>query len=290
MISATIEILRGDQALDISDLTNYAVLEMDGLGMAPLHRISERGPLQHGESDRGYRLDPRMIQMVLNLRSASWAGHYSQRQELLDWLSPTETISLRHSQPSGTVRQIDCYCVSGPEFATKDRSSFQFQKAAIRLVCPDPAWYDPARQSVRVNAGGGGTGFLFPGAVPWTFGGADIDADVVVEYAGTWLEYPEITIFGPIDDARIKNTETGNVLEFGGPTIEAGDYYVIDLRYGYKTVVDSTGANKIADLTAASDLATWCLQPGSNTINFSGENASDATAMVIRWYNRYIGV
>ena len=290
MTSGVYEIVRGNDALVLSDLANLAVLEQDGFGMAPLHRITERGPLQHGESDRGYRLDPRMIQMVLNLRATDWAAHYALRQALIEYLSPTEAISLRHTQPDGTVRQVDCYCAAGPEFASGDRSGrFQFQRAAVRLYCPDPAWYDPTRQSVRVVGGGGGTGFLFPGAVPWTFGGLDIDTDAVIPYAGTWLEYPEIVIYGPIDNARIENTETGDVLEFSG-TIDSGDYYVLDLRYGYKTVVDAGGVNKIGDLTAASDLATWHLQPGDNTINFSGANASSVTALVVRWYNRYLGV
>lgn len=289
MISGTFEILRGTDVLNISDLVHYAVMEVDGFGAPPVHRITERGPLQHGESDRGYRLDPRLIQIVLNLRSTGWASHYAIRQELLGYLSPTALVSLRFTQPDGTIRQIDGYG-DGPSFPSKDRRSSQFQRAAVRLACPDPAWYDPTRQSVRVVGGGGGTGFNFPMPVPWTFGGVDIDIEAAIDYEGTWFEYPEIEITGPIENPRIENTDTGEVLEFGGDAIDNGESLIIDLRYGYKTIVDSAGLNRIGDLTADSDLATWHLQPASNTIGFSGVNTGANTSMILRWYNRYLGV
>ena len=290
MISGTIEIVRGSDTLDLSDLTHYAVLETDGFGMAPLHRITERGPLQHGVSDRGYRLDPRLIQMVINLRATDWAGQYSRRQELLDFLSPTDVISLRHTQPDGTVRQIDCYCTDGPLFATKDRLGHQFQRAAVRLHCPDPAWYDPDRQSVYIAGSAGGTGFAFPMAVPWTLGGSSVDATLALDYTGTWIEYPEIVILGAIADPKIEHLDTGDVLDFDGLTLAAGDYYTIDLRYGYKTVTNQAGVNKISDLTAESDLATWALNPGINNLRFSGATADENSAIILRYYLRYLGV
>lgn len=288
--SGRLEIIREGNALDISDLAHYAVEEIDGFGMPPLHRISERGPLQHGESDRGYRLDPRLIQIVLKLRTNGWESAYARRQELLSFVSPMTPISLRFTQPDGTVRQIEGHCVDGPDFATKDRLRDRFQRAALRILCPDPAWYDPERQSIYAVGGGGGLGFLFPMPVPWLMGGEIIEAELIVNYAGTWLEYPQIVITGPIANPRIEHMETGDVLEFGGPAIVEGDAYTIDLRYGHKTIVDSIGSNKISELTAESDLATWHLQPGVNTLHLSGTSGGSATKIQLNYFNRYLGV
>lgn len=292
MQSGKLEILRGDSALDLTDLANYALQGVDGFGMSPLHRITERGPLQHGESDLGYRLDPRLIQVTLNLRAASWSTFYARRQELLYYLSPASNapVKLRFTQPDGAIRQIDGYIVDGPDFPKGDARRFQVQKAAFRMSCPDPAWYDPARQSLRIVAASGGSGFAFPMAVPWTFGGSSVDADVALDYDGTWLEYPEIVITGPIADARVENIETGDVLDFDGLTIADGDNIAIDLRYGYKTIVDQGGVNQIDKLTPDSDLATWHLVPGTNNIAFTGVSASTNTSIILRWYNRYLGV
>jgi hypothetical protein len=292
MIFGTLELLRNDVALDLSDVENYVVENYEGFGMPPLHRLTERGPLQHGESDRGYRLDPRMIQLVLMLRAESWAAFYTRRQELIDQLSPTldAALNLRFTQPDGTVRQVDCYCAEGPQFSKRDAHRYQGQRAAVRLICPDPAWYDPTRQSVRIVGETGGSGFAFPMAVPWTFGGTTVGAETAIDYDGTWIEYPEIEIIGPIADPRIEHLDTGDVLDFDGTTIADGDSRIIDLRYGYKTVVDGSGANKIADLTSDSDLATFHLKPGTNNLGFSGTSAGTNTAIVVRWYRRYLGV
>ncbi len=273
MISGKLEILRGSDALDISDLANYVVEEAEGFGFPPVNRIHEQGPLQHGETDLGYRLQKRVIQCVLMLRATDWAAHFARRQELLDYLNPASDLPviLRFTLPDGiTIRQIDGYCAEGPQFAKKDAKLYQLQRAAFRLGCPDPAWYDPVRQSVRVVGGGGGSGFEFPGAVPWTFGGDDINTEIEIGYLGSWIEYPEIVITGPITSPIIEHLDTGAMLDFSGVTIDDGDYYTVDLRYGYKTILDSAGANKIADLSAASDLATWHLQPGDNNISLTG--------------------
>ena len=295
MISGKLEIVRGSLALDISDIEHYVVEEAEGLGMPPLHRIREKGPKQHGETDLGYRLDKRVIQCVVAARAASWEEHFERRQELLEYLSPAgdDPVILRFTQPDGvTIRQIEGYVDgSGPVFAKKDARLYQIQRAAFRIDCPDPIWYDPDRKGVRAVGGGGGTGFSFPMAVPWTLGGIDIATQIAVDYQGSFEEYPEIVISGPIDNARIENLETGEVLELGGPTIENGDFYTIDLRYEHKTVVDSSGVNKVAELTLASDLATWHLEPvGSNMIDFSGENGGSNTSIILRWYNRYLGI
>lgn len=292
MIFGTLEILRSGVALDLTDVENYVVENYEGFGMPPLHRLTERGPLQHGESDRGYRLDPRMIQLVLMLRANDWAEFYSRRQELIEQLNPTldAALNLRFTQPDGTVRQIDCYCAEGPQFSKRDAFRYAGQRAAVRLVCPDPAWYDPTRQSVRIVGDVGGAGFAFPMAVPWTFGGTVVSSETSINYPGTWIEYPEIVITGPITDARIEHLETGDVLDFDGVTIADGDYYTIDLRFGYKTVVDSAGTNKIADLSSESDLATWHLNPGENNLALSGTGGGTNTAIVIRYYYRYLGV
>lgn len=287
-----LELIRNGAALDLNDIEHYAVLNYDGFGIPPLHRLTERGPLQHGVSDRGYRLDPRLIQIILNLRAANWTEMYARRQELLGYLTPAgePDLALRITLPDGSIRQIDVTDVDGPTYARADALAGKFQKAAIRLMAADPAWYDPVRQSVRVVGATGGSGFAFPLTVPWTFGGTTVSATVNLNYPGTWLEYPEIVITGPVSDARIEHVESGNVLDLDGTVIDEGDHYTIDLRYGYKTVVDAAGANKIADLTPESDLAIWALQPGTNTIEFGGVSAGENTSIILRWYNRYLGV
>jgi len=289
-----LEIVRGSgDALDLSDLAHYAVTDYDGFGAAPMHLITERGPLQHGASYRGYRLDERVMQIGLALRAASWDDMYLQRGELLEWLSPVADapLILRFTLPDDTVRQIDCYCTDGPTYGRKDALGHLIQKAVIQLTAVDPAWYDPERQAVQAVSGpSGGDGWDFPLTGKWTFGGQTVDVESAVDYAGTWIEYPEILINGPISDPKITHVETGETLDFDGTVLAEGESLTIDLRYGYKTVVDQDGANQVGALTADSDLASWHLQPGDNTVRFEGTGAGAATLIAMRYYNRYLGV
>ena len=107
---------------------------------------------------------------------------------------------------------------------------------------------------------------------------------------GNWSAYPVIYIDGPIEDPILVNTTTGEVLDFTGITIASGDTYIIDCRYGRKTVKNAAGTNKIVDLTAASDLATFHLEPGDNAFTLEGTSTDANTQVTINFYPRYLGI
>jgi hypothetical protein len=117
-----------------------------------------------------------------------------------------------------------------------------------------------------------------------------------VAYTGSWLTYPTLRITGPVKDPVVTNTTTGDALTISA-TIAAGEYYDIDLSYNAKTVVDNTGANRISTLSTDSDLASWHIAPPvdgtgtrNNTVTFTGQEASSATALRIQYYTRYDGI
>lgn len=125
-------------------------------------------------------------------------------------------------------------------------------------------------------------------------GGYDISKTIT--YSGSFVEYPVITITGPITDAVLTNVSTGETLDFTGITIAGGTSYTIDCRFGYKTVKNSAGTNKIADLTSDSDLATFHLAPapevsgGANAITLTGTSTDSNTQVTVAYYNRYVGM
>lgn len=116
-----------------------------------------------------------------------------------------------------------------------------------------------------------------------------------IAYQGDWDSYPVITITGPIANPIITNTATGDVLNFSvaGGTIAAGSAWVIDTRYGRKSVLNGTVsvANYLSD---DSDSATFRLVPdpvaagGTNTVTLSGSATGTATAVGIVWFNRFL--
>lgn len=292
----SLELIRGGVTLDISDEVSYIHERNDGFGMTPLHRLNERGPLQDGVTDLGYRLDPRTINLVIPTIGDTWSDRYTRRQELLRILAPgNDVVKVKFTDPAGSVYQIDGYCIAGPLFGSQDMWGNDF-KAAFTLYCPDPTWYDPDAQSVIYQLGGGGDTMLVPTVIPMTIGGSTIDVSQTITYTGTYKSYPVIRITGPITDCVITNNVTGYKLDFTGVTIGAGAWYEIDCRYGHKTVENNSGVNKIADLTNDSDLSEFAvvnddpLSSFDNSISVSGSSITAATKVTIVYYNRFIGV
>lgn len=284
-------------AHSLTDASTCILASQDGVGMAPLHRISQRGPQQHGDSDVGYRLDPRIVQLALEIHGSTQADQYAKRSRLLSWFRPRgRTLALRWVLPDGSLRQLDCHYVSDMSLATQAGGGFR-QRVGLTLRAPDPTFYDPVAVALTfsVYASAGGE-FAVPTSVPTAVGGTIINQDMALTYAGSVVAYPHlIRITGPLNNPALENKSTGEKLDFTGTEIAAGDHYDIDLRYGYKTIFDALGVNRIAALTTDSDLATWHLAPagevvdGINALRIAATLAGAGAKVELTYYNRYIG-
>lgn len=303
-----ISALIGTQTYPLVD-NRIWIEEDDGLGAPPNHEISERGPLQHGDTRVDFRLDPRIIQHVFGVSGETEGKLYDARKRLLDIFrarSPSYPIKMRYELSNGETRQIDCFYLSDMSFPSKDRQSFYstlawrgfYQRVGVTLKANDPVFYDPVMKFINFDIGALTAGMLVPTPVPTRIGGSTLNQQTTVSYLGTWREYPIIRIFGPITDARIDNLTTGEKLQLKtGTVINIGDYYEIDCRYGYKTVKNAAGTNKIADLTDDSDLATFHFEEvdpgittGENIIRVTGAFVTAASLVQIMYYHRYLGL
>lgn len=294
----TLSVISRDVEYNLSDNQDYLLTGIDGIAAAPVARIAERGPMQHGESDLGYRLQPRKIALALLARGGDDAAWFARRDALLRvFRSSDRAIALRIKN-GDMVRQIDCYLNGTMEMTPEIGLSPGWQKVAVELYAPDPTWYDPAGVSITFGVGGSGSaGTPVPTLVPTIVGGTSIDQSRQIVYEGTWDAYPIITIAGPIINCVIRNNTLGLKLDFTGVTINAGDSYVIDCRYGYKTVTrTSDGSNRIQDLTADSNLATFRIAAhpdvpgGYNSISVSGSGLTTQSEVYIQYVTRYVGV
>jgi hypothetical protein len=267
----------------------------DGLGMAPMHRLSERGPLQHGDTDRGYRLDPRMIRLVLDIVAETRAEMFSKRASLLGIFSPVNNKIILQMQLDARTYRLDVNYIAQMAMPSSERLGWN-QTLVIDLKANDPTWYKSVGSLLSFSLGAGGDSMEVPTVIPMTVGGSTINATTQVVNNGTFYTYPTIRINGPIENFVITNNTSGKKLDFTGVSIGDGDYYEINLSYGYKTIVNAAGTNKIADLTGDSDLSTWNLLPipdavdGINSIKVVGISASEKTNIYFRWYERYIGI
>jgi hypothetical protein len=266
-----------------------------GFGMAPMHRITQRGPLQQGDSDIDFRLDPRIIQLPLYVDAMTIGEHYNARAKLMQIFTPTNAVGTLTVTADSFVRSIDVEVLGGLDMNVDAKAGYGV-RTVVQLRAADPTWYTPAPQVITLTPSIAGTAFAIPMAIPLTMGTASINATTTVTYAGTWLSYPIITAIGPITGLSITNNTTGDVISLGAVAIAAGTTYIFDLRYGYKTVKTTAGVNKIADVTAASNLATFSIVPapnasgGVNSITVTSSSSSSPAEVSLTYYTRFVGI
>jgi hypothetical protein len=293
-------IVLGNRELPLTGRNPFDLVSAQGIGVAPVRRLTERGPFQDGDSDIGFRLDPRTINLVLFFAAANEAQADGYRDTLANYFQGlNRSLALRCQRADGQTRQIDCYVAGMVDLPIDDRSRIgDSQKVAVQLRAPDPIWYDPQPKFFGLMGGGstGASGFRVPVTVPWQMVAQTyIETAFPLSYPGSWAAYPIITVYGPASNVTIQNQTTGDVLLLPYLGLAGGAWLQIDLRYGRKTVVDNTGANRISELSDDSDLATFHLaadpeaEGGVNTIRFAvSAAASNATGLQLEFYGRYV--
>jgi len=298
----TLEAIVAGEVFNLSDRVRRWHLGNEGFGLPPVTRFEERGPYQHGVTDTGFRLDPRLIRLDLLVAGGDADDYWTTREELVYIFAPRDQpLSLRWTfgdEASPRVRQIDCYLAAPVPFPSSERYGGDTQRVIVNLRAPDPTWYDPEVVTVNFGISGGGGAMEVPLAIPWNVGTSVLNQATAIAYQGTWDAFPVITIRGPITNPVITNEATGDVLDFTGVALSGSDVYTIDTRYGYKEVYAGGNPedNRIHELTQDSDLSTFRLArrpdaPGGvNTIRVTGTNVNTTTQVYLAYNTRYLGL
>lgn len=289
-------IIRNSRYYDLTGALAYLESD-DGFGLPGVTRITERGPLQNGVSDLGFRLQPRNVNLVLVKPEACPNTWRALRQRFLEAFKPSDLpLNMRWEFGDGSRRQIDMHFTGGLSLpwtvADRVRPSL---RDVVQLYAPDPTWYDPTENSVTWTLALQDE-LSFPIEFPISFGSDAISESVEVTYPGTWLAFPIVTFTGPIVAPRIQNITTGEKLELSY-TVSAGESVIIDTREGYKTVTNNSGVNLISYLSSDSDLATFHIaadpeaEDGVNILFAAGTEAIfGQTSIRAEWNDRYIGI
>lgn len=295
---ATYELIRGNEIFNLTDGSLAYRISAAGVGLSNVRRLKERAPFQHGVSDLGFRLDERLITLMLFQRAATLAELDAKRDQLMEALKPVEDrlFSLRVTRDDGAIRQIDG-AIEGlfdvPDTPTNDRIG-PSQRVLVPIYCPNPIWYEPTlRRVVFTNIRS--AGYHVPLEVPIVqTGDRSINAVQSLTYTGNWFGEPVIYVRGPAEDLRITNLATGAVLDFTGSSVEGGETWTIDLRYDYQLITSDVHGDIEWYLTESSDKASFYLaahpeaRDGINDIQVTIADAvTDATFVEVTYYNRY---
>lgn len=272
----------------------------DGLGMASVTRFSERGPSQHGDTDLGFLLEPRIVSYIFAIYAPPTddSRHLEvARKLLLRMFRPAASAAtFRYDRASGDVMQIDGHFSGGMQFGSEDRQAGTwFQRFSVELKMSDPTWYDPDPVEITMTNSAWGTGFTVPTPVPTFVGSSAFDEQLEIVYTGSWDSYPRLRIYGPIRNPTISHIDLGLVLPFR-VSINTTGYLDIDLASPTKTVTDEYGVSLMHTLGDPNNIDTFRLAAdpdvidGINTIRVVGSGTNAATKLVVTYSTRYVGL
>jgi hypothetical protein len=272
------------------------LIDYDGWGPPENHRLAIRGPEQHGETDLGFRLDPRYGKLKFKFPDIQLAAMYAHRDTFRKIFRPQNNLTLKWTMPNGNIRYFDGH-LFGPVSMHWNTQFWAAIEADVQFKVENAYCYDPVQKSVSFTYGGGVSPFDVPSLVPSFIGTSVIDQTNTFTYNGEWPSYPIVQVVGPITNFVVTHQQTGYKLQaITGLTIAALDYYIFDLRTGYKTVKDSSGVKQNANITQDSNLTNFvigddvtCPPSGVNSIRVQGSGITGATQVNILWYENYLG-
>lgn len=88
--------------LELFGYSSRKLSSVSGLGMAPLHYITQRGPFQDGESVLDMRWDVRTVQLLIDEALGSRSEYWDRAYDLTDLLRPNRSFPAT----TGTVRPL----------------------------------------------------------------------------------------------------------------------------------------------------------------------------------------
>lgn len=169
---------RSGVTTNLSNGSPFAFESLQDVGSAPVARYKQRGPLQHGVTDLGFRVQPRTITLNLRFYAATDAALDTHRQTLMDTFAPLTDIStfLYYDRDDGTTLRLTVFTVDEIEIdLVPEHRPGHLHRATLKLRAANPLWLDTTLRATTITA-------LDAASSQWWLGGGTIAPSVVLEY------------------------------------------------------------------------------------------------------------
>lgn len=170
----------GSDSINLHDGAPFSIQSIRGAGGVNIRRVTIQGPTQDGDTDRGYRLGTRDLELVVIFKATDDATLDGYRDTLTSFFKPlTHTpVKLRITRDDAAVRQVDCYARGTSPVDIRlvpELRPGHTHRATISLRATDSPWYNPTGGSISVV----GTSLT---AAQWWLAGNAIGSAQVVEH------------------------------------------------------------------------------------------------------------
>jgi hypothetical protein len=197
--------------------------------------------------------------------------------------------TLRFARPSGTVREIDVYCTSGPEQTDTDSTRDGYQwSTSYGLTFEsalDPMFQDVDPTGPLVFAAPPVSGGV-PPMPPVLLAPSSTLGSTTVTNTGNGDAYPIWTITGP-GTPTLTNVTTGREFSLD-VALSSGEVITVDTRPAQQSAVDQDGHDRWSDLVKTSPRDLWTLVPGSNLLNLQIDSAGAGSSIEMVYHRRWL--
>jgi hypothetical protein len=247
---------------DFKTFFGLRVRSVVGTGYPPQKLITTEYGLADGSLAQRIVFSERRIQLsgiIAAEKGASfpYKSYLQNRQFLIDQINRDVTVSddgqgitpvtLRFTLDGKSI-DIDVLYSSGLEMGPNEAST---EEVTLEFLAQDPFW----KSTTSIS-----TSLTIPGPT-------------IINSTATAKTFPTLIITGTGSvDSLVSNT-SGLSISFTGLVCHPGEIITLDLRQGYKTLSSDDNGNLQAKIANGSDIATWALKNGDNSITL---NASDA--------------
>lgn len=264
------------------DNTTYTITDgFKGLGIPHTQLRIDSSALDGGifrYSKRGIR----ELTMPVVTVGADRATVETALRRLSNALQNTSGASqLTATYSNGDVYTLSVYLAGGgdPEFGTD--AGLTYARWVLAFQAANPFWTSAAKTSLSISTGNTGRGLL-PQLSKMRVTASQVFGTITVNNtAGDVPSYPVWTLIGPLD-AGVQIVNSSNVGFTYNAAIASGEIIIIDTAT--RTVVDSGGVNKYANLGAAPKFFT--LPPGTSVVSVNGTGSGLSTSVTCSFYPR----
>ena len=262
----------------------YVLASIKGVGGSDTSKQTTKAPYQDGETLKKILMGPRIIELEGTILGATRAAMYEKRQEMMRILNPKLGPGVLTYTNDHTCKEIS----ATPETAPVPSDIFVISnRFSISFYCHLPFWMDPGYESVVLRYMMGG--LTFPMILPTAF--SERSYKRVMTNSGD-VETPfEIEFYGPAINPTVKNNSTGEVI-IVKRTLKEGETLLISTEFGKKRVEvlrpDGSRENVFNWIDLSSSF--FQLLTGDNELEYTSNNDSYISSVLIKYRNRYVGV
>lgn len=251
-MSFSLQAIVGSTTYNLSDGAPFSLEDAAGLAMPSVVRYEQTSPLQHGATDLGYNLQPRVMTLALSFVAATDAILDGYRDNLNGIFKPSngQAVQLRYTRDDDEVRQIDVHATDAAIEIERTHRPGHLHKAVIQLRAADPIWYAPTPGTVT---------FGTANHDDWWLAGGAIGSWLVREYAtspGTAQEWDflyttipawTVAIYGEMPGGDVNDNvawwggQPSLGQEFAAPWLRAGTTSTGDYQIATPRILVTTG-------------------------------------------------